>query len=178
MPPVHLISFNSRPLPDTDVPRNKILPFKSFNELRTLSPLKISLVHGFPFCNLLFFKPQDFATFLKKIFGGHKSFLWGHWYPCFGPVVMSTLGFKARGDPLLVCFLTCVQWIPQIHLWCDTCWPLYSQHGSQSHSLHAVAEVGCWDPHSKQTCYPLGHRDRQDFVTYPIVFIQRERQST
>ena len=23
-------------------------------------------------------------TFLKKKFGGHKSFLCGHWYPCFG----------------------------------------------------------------------------------------------
>ena len=22
--------------------------------------------------------------FKKKKFGGHKSFLWGHWYPCFG----------------------------------------------------------------------------------------------
>ena len=26
----------------------------------------------------------------------NKSFLWGHWYPCFGLLVMSTLGFKAR----------------------------------------------------------------------------------
>ena len=27
-------------------------------------------------------------------------------------------------DPLLVWFVAWVQWIPQIHLWCDTCWPL------------------------------------------------------
>ena len=31
-----------------------------------------------------------------KIFGGHESFLWGHWYPYFGLLVTSSLGFKAR----------------------------------------------------------------------------------
>ena len=36
--------------------------------------------------------------------------------------------FKAKVDPLIACF-TCVQWIPQIHLWCYTCRPLCSQHG-------------------------------------------------
>ena len=40
------------------------------------------------------------TTFFKKNFGGHKSFLWGHWYPYFGLLVMSVLGFKARVDPL------------------------------------------------------------------------------
>ena len=29
--------------------------------------------------------------------------------------------------PLLVCLFACMQWI---HLWCNTCWPLDSQHGS------------------------------------------------
>ena len=58
---------------------------------------------------------------------------------------MSPLGFKARVDPSLVCFIACMQWIPDIHLWCDTCWPLGGQHGSQSRSLMHVAEVGCWD---------------------------------
>ena len=78
------------------------------------------------------------ALFKKKIVG-HKSFFWSHWCPCFRFLVMSALGFKARMDPLLVCFLTCAQWIPQIHLWCDTCWPLDSQYGSQSRSLHACS---------------------------------------
>ena len=45
--------------------------------------------------------------FFLKIFGGHMSFLWGHWYPCFGLLVMSALGFKARVDSL-ACFLACV----------------------------------------------------------------------
>ena len=30
-------------------------------------------------------------------------FLWGHWYPCFGLLVISVLGFKTRVD-----FLTCM----------------------------------------------------------------------
>ena len=34
--------------------------------------------------------------FTKKI--GHQSFLWGHWYPCFGLIVASVLGFKDRVD--------------------------------------------------------------------------------
>ena len=34
-------------------------------------------------------------------FGEHKSFLWGHWYPCFGLPVMSPLGSKARVGSLI-----------------------------------------------------------------------------
>ena len=26
----------------------------------------------------------------------HKSFLWGHWYPCFGRLVTSALGFQSQ----------------------------------------------------------------------------------
>ena len=37
--------------------------------------------------------------FFKKYFGEHKSFLWGHRYPCFGLLVTSPQGFKAS-DPL------------------------------------------------------------------------------
>ena len=40
-------------------------------------------------------------------FGEHKSLLWSHWYPCFGPLVMSALGLKARVDPLAG-FLACM----------------------------------------------------------------------
>ena len=38
------------------------------------------------------------AFFLN--FEGHKSFSWGHWYPCFGLLVMSAPSSKARVDPL------------------------------------------------------------------------------
>ena len=39
-------------------------------------------------------------SFFKKKFGGCMSFLWGQWYPCFGLLVMSSLGFKARAHTL------------------------------------------------------------------------------
>ena len=35
-----------------------------------------------------------YNLFFFKIFGGHKCFLWGHWYPCIGLLVTSPLGFK------------------------------------------------------------------------------------
>ena len=56
------------------------------------------------------------------IFGGHMSFLCGHWYPCFG-LLVKTLGFKARVGSLT-------------RTWCDTCWPLGGQHGSQAVLFH------------------------------------------
>ena len=56
------------------------------------------------------------------------SFLWSQWYLRFGHLVTSALGFTARVEPLFVCFLACVQCIPQIHLWCHTNWPLNGQH--------------------------------------------------
>ena len=37
----------------------------------------------------------------NSIFGGHKSFLWGHWYACFGLLVTSPLGFKPRVGSLI-----------------------------------------------------------------------------
>ena len=43
-------------------------------------------------------------------------------HPFFTPVlVMSVLGFKVRVDPFLAWFVACIQWIPQIRLWCNTC---------------------------------------------------------
>ena len=40
-------------------------------------------------------KEQAKKIFLK-FFRGHESFLLGHWYPYFGLLVTSPLGFKAR----------------------------------------------------------------------------------
>ena len=39
---------------------------------------------------------ENTTNFFKNFFGGHDAFLWGHWYPCFGLLVMSPLGFKAE----------------------------------------------------------------------------------
>ena len=54
-------------------------------------------------------------------FEGHQSYL-GPLIPLF---LISTQGFKDTVDSL-----TCVQWIPQIHLLWDTCWPLGSQYAA------------------------------------------------
>ena len=58
--------------------------------------------------------------FLKKI-EGHKSFLWGHWYICFGLLVASSLCFKAWVGSLIHAWQrhTCYMF-PEIHLWCWT----------------------------------------------------------
>ena len=87
--------------------------------------------------SLLYWYIWTMANLFFKIFGGHKSFLWGHWYPCFGLLMTSSLGFKARVDPSLEYFVTCMPWIPEIHLWCDTCWLYRGPHGSQLYSPHA-----------------------------------------
>ena len=71
------------------------------------------------------------TIFSLNNFEGQRFCLWGYWHLCFGLLVIFALGFKARVDPSLACFLAFLQWIPQIHLWCDTCWPLGCQHGNQ-----------------------------------------------
>ena len=48
----------------------------------------------------------------------------GHWYHCFWIPVMSALRLNPGWDASLAFFVPCMQWIPQIHLWCDGCWPL------------------------------------------------------
>ena len=47
-----------------------------------------------------------------------------------GLLVMPALSFKVGVDALLAFVVACVPWIPQIHLWCDTCWPPGGQHHS------------------------------------------------
>ena len=100
---------------------------------QTSKPVIVSVVSSIPTGgNFIFYE-----NFLKplmlcflKFFGRHKYFWWGHWYPCFGFLVMSNLSLKAKVSPTLAWFVTCIQWIPQVHLWCNTCWPLGSQHHS------------------------------------------------
>ena len=71
-----------------------------------------------------------FSFFFKKVFGGHMSLFWGHWYLCFGFLVASPMGFKARVGSALFAFLQrqmlCT--FPEIHLWCYVCRSLSSRH--------------------------------------------------
>ena len=50
-----------------------------------------------------------------------------------GLLVMSLLGFRARGGSLIHAWHrhTCYTF-PKIHLWCDTCWTIDGQHSSQA----------------------------------------------
>ena len=66
--------------------------------------------------------------FLKNNLGGTTV----PWCLCFGLLVIYALGYKARVDHSIAYFLTCVQWIYQIHLWCDIWWHLDNQRGSQA----------------------------------------------
>ena len=56
------------------------------------------------------------TTSRAKCFGGHESFSWGHWYHCFWTSDNICSGFQSQDGSF-----ACVQWIPQIHLWCGTC---------------------------------------------------------
>ena len=81
---------------------------------------------------------------LLVFFGGHKPFLWGHWYPCFGFPVKSPLGFKARGGSLIYTWQRHMNYIlPEIHLWCNTCQPLGSQQAAKPFSsMYLWAGIG------------------------------------
>ena len=60
-----------------------------------LMTLRSCFIHGqIPDGFLIFTWSKQFFSF--QIFGGHGSFLLGHWYPCFGLLVTSPLGFKVR----------------------------------------------------------------------------------
>ena len=84
------------------------------------------------------FSQSDFHFFWKKYFGGHKSFSWGHWYPCFGLLVMSALGFKARVDPFCV-ILTCV--ILRFTFGVTPIWLYRGQHGNWAFLIHIPADM-------------------------------------
>ena len=80
--------------------------------------------HGFrvySHCIITNVKTIFFDVFFL-IFGGHMSFLWGHWYPCFGLLVMSALGFKARVESLarFLAFLLCL-WPVDVKVTSWTC---------------------------------------------------------
>ena len=79
------------------------------------------------------------------------SFFWGHWYPCFGFLVTSPLGFKARvGSALFAIFVEAnVMYIPQdsplvLHL-PTSWWPVRSRSLPHMH-------VQRWDLARFRTC--------------------------
>ena len=65
---------------------------------------------------------KTFFFFLKFFCRTHSHVLFsGHWYPCFGFLVTSPLGFKARvGSALFALRRRMYCTFPEIHLWCYT----------------------------------------------------------
>ena len=56
---------------------------------------------------------------------------------------MSPLGFKARmGSPIRTWWKCTCYTFPEIHLWCDICWPLGGQHGSRAVSFTYLRAIG------------------------------------
>ena len=94
------------------------------------------------FCTQFFIGWNFFFFF--KVFGGHMSFFWGHWYPCFGFLVTSPLGFKARvGSALFAIFAEAnVTYIPQDSPLVLHFADLLAAGMQPVTSPHACAEVG------------------------------------
>ena len=67
------------------------------------------------------------------------QFFLNFWYSCFELLVMSALGFA--------CTLSCLCTIPQIHLWCDTCWPLDGHNGTQASLTSKLVATRCIHKH-------------------------------
>ena len=76
-------------------------------------PVNTILNTGHENCRSCCFSIVDLLTFLiliflKKVFVGQRSILWGHWYLCFGLGMILPASFKVRVDrssPALFCRL-------------------------------------------------------------------------
>ena len=69
-----------------------------------------------------------FLDFLKTIYG-HKPFF-------VGPLT----GFQSQGG-FRACVLSCLHAIPQIPLWCNTCWLYGGQYGSRAFLVYIPADT-------------------------------------
>ena len=54
------------------------------------------------------------------LLGWNKSFLLAHWHSLFWTSGDICPGFQSQGGSL-TCIIPRLQWIPQIHLWCNSC---------------------------------------------------------
>ena len=89
------------------------------------------------------------------------DFLWGRGYPCFGLLVMSPLGFKARvSSPINSLGSGIMSYMFQSHLWCNTCWSLGRQHGGQPVLLHIPTSRHWWGSKLGSLILPLPHSVR------------------
>ena len=113
----------------------------------------------------------DWATFFKNFFGGHESFLWGHWYPYFGLLVTSPLGFKARVHSALfelsrgVCVMLHIPWDSPLVWHLPTSWHWWdSKLGAIMLPLTVCDQAG-------QTLYRLSYPGSADWATFVLMGI-------
>ena len=75
-----------------------------------------------------------------KNFWRHKSFLWGHQYPFLDFWQCLLWVSKPEWAALFILGGAICVTCSRIHLWCNTCRPLSSQHGSWGNSLPCTCE--------------------------------------
>ena len=63
--------------------------------------------------------------------------------PYFGLLLTSALGFKVKSGQPYSCLAEAYM-LHDIHLWCDTCWPLGGQHGSWAILSHELVSRHWW----------------------------------
>ena len=81
--------------------------------------------------------------FRKLLFGGHQSFSWNHWCPCFGLLVTPALGFKARVDLLTCVFHGLHVMITQIHLRSVTPADILATGMAAKSLTHIIFQAAC-----------------------------------
>ena len=95
--------------------------------------------------------------FFFKFLEDMSPILWGHWYLCFGLLVISPLGFKARvGSLIRTLWRHTFDNFPEIHLWCYTCQSLGSRHGSWADLFHIPVKALVWL--KRETSCPMSER--------------------
>ena len=66
-----------------------------------------------------------------NLFGWHQSFSVGQLIPLFFYIFWHLPWVSKPGlIPSCACFVAYMQWIPQIHLWYGTCWPVDDSHAT------------------------------------------------
>ena len=114
--------------------------------------------------------PSLCSKLFKKNSGGHQSSFGMTNTPVFVFWWCLQWVSKPGCTPSLAYFVINTQQNPQIHLWCDTCWPLGSQHCSWAIPIHILANKHWWGLRlgsivhaaashceTRQTLYRLSH---------------------
>ena len=110
------------------------------------------------FTQILAQEKNEIKTFFKKHFGGYQSFLWGHWYPCFGLLAISVVVCQGGSLTCMLLHLHAVDssdsplvW----HLltsWCSA-WQLHRFIHILAHIYSSIGGTRTWDQECRQTHY-------------------------